>query len=178
MSPCKFFLFVFFIFLIFLYSYVYFLFQPFPFYKTSKERAFSILEEANVSYEDIIELFARCPLDQEKIEKYLALNNEDVYQLLATNPSLSKSDFQFLWKTSFSLKRGQNIRLSLICYQKLESQEVERILNGNFDYNLWSSLAQNIFLSEEKFKKMLFLTPENFKESMIRLNKISKDRTR
>lgn len=159
-----------------LFAYVYFLFHPFPFIKTSDERVFIALKEGKTPYKDIVELFANRPLTPKKIKKYLELTNEDIYRLLAKNPSLSQSDFQFLWETSFSCKYGREIRLSLIAYQKLELCEVERILNGDFDYDLWSSLAQNNFLSEMQFDKLLSLTPENFKKSMTTLRNISSNR--
>lgn len=159
-----------------LFAYAYFLFHSFPFIKTSEERAFITLKEAKIPYKDIVELFANRSLDQEKIKTYLALKDEDVYRLLAQNPSLSQPDFRFLWETSFSCKYGREIRMSLIVYQKLELCEVERILNGDFDYDLWSSLAQNNFLSEEQFDKLLSLTPKNFKKSMTTFRNISSSR--
>lgn len=143
-----------------------------PFVRTSDERAYATLKDAKVPYEDIVELFARHPLSHEKIKQYLMLVNEDVYRVLAQNSSLSKLDVQFLWRTSFSCKYGRDIRLSLIGCQKLEPGMVEHILSDKFDYNRWSSLAQNPFLSEEQFDRLLFLTPKNFREPMNTLRNL------
>lgn len=173
MSPLKFFLLLLSLCTLFLCTYVYFVFHPFPFTYTSKEKAFIALNKANISDEDIAALFAANPLSQEKIEQYLALEDENVYRLLARVPSLSRPDFLYLWKISFSCASGQDIRLSLIACQQLNPLEVEQILHDEFNYALWSALAQNPFLSKEQSDKLLSLTPNEFKESIHTLQTLS-----
>ncbi|MGN0857452.1 MAG: hypothetical protein ACI4QJ_08630 [Candidatus Spyradenecus sp.] len=173
MSPFKFFLFLLLLCALFLCTYVYFVFHPFPFTYTSQEKAFLALKEANVPDDDIAKLFGASPLRQEVIKRCFALNDENVYRLLAQNPSLSRADFLCLWEKSLVYTNGRHIRLSIIACQPLTPLEVEHLLSEEFDYSLWSALVQNPVLTDEQFSKLLSLTPDEFKQSISDLRKFS-----